>query len=321
MLGLEHTASSLGPGRLDVQDEALSCLQVQFWERMRLPIPYIAMEIQAQREKYRVLIDKILAVVREYNHIIVSVAGERKLFTDRLRCIDRRVTSGINKLTWNMDKTGLDFYQKEAQRYCRDGTQSVATFKAGLATIRALCADVADLSLIDMHRKKVLDYSEFAEKQRLQHAAAVRTLEAVSSEITATKNAMYVVFASDGAEVQQQWLLFTERLDNEMLNSMRLAVKKSLSELNKAINGDKRTEVAPLFYTTLELERTLGATETVELKPTLQDLANMIRGVSRDLLQVCVGCCVHAIAVSVVLEQLPEQSCDVQSSQRPAVVT
>ena len=258
---------------------------------MRLPIPYIAMEIQAQREKYRVLIDKVLAVVREYNNIITAVDDDRKLFTDRLRCIDRRVSSGINKLTWNMDRTGLDFYQKEARKYCREGTQSVATFKSGLATIRALCAKVSDLSLIDMHRKKVLEYSEFAEKQRAQHATAVETLEGVSTEIMATKNSIYEVFAGDGAEVQQQWLLFTERLDNEMFNSMRLAVKKSLSELNKAINGDSRTEVAPLFYTALELERALGSSETVELKPTLQDLANMIRSVSRDLLQVCTFCC------------------------------
>jgi hypothetical protein len=34
-------------------------MQVQYWERMRLPVPYVAMEIQAQREKYRVLINKV----------------------------------------------------------------------------------------------------------------------------------------------------------------------------------------------------------------------------------------------------------------------
>lgn len=36
--------------------------EVHFWERMRMPIPYIALEINAQRDKYRVLRDNILMV-------------------------------------------------------------------------------------------------------------------------------------------------------------------------------------------------------------------------------------------------------------------
>jgi dynein heavy chain len=43
--------------------------EVQHWERLRMAVPYIAMEIQAQREKYRVLRDSMLMVVREYNKV------------------------------------------------------------------------------------------------------------------------------------------------------------------------------------------------------------------------------------------------------------
>lgn len=87
-------------------------------------------------------------------------------------------------------------------------------------------------------------------------------------------------------QVQQQWLMFTERLDDAMLSALRLAVKRSLAELSRAINGDTKTEVLPLFYAALELERSFGTSETVELRPTLQELANMIRSVARELLQV-----------------------------------
>lgn len=80
--------------------------------------------------------------------------------------------------------------------------------------------------------------------------------------------------------------MFTERLDGAMLTALRVAVKRSLAELSRAINGDAKTEVVPLFYAALELERSFGASETVELRPTLQELANMIRSVSRELLQV-----------------------------------
>lgn len=53
---------------------ATCCIaQVHNWERMRMAIPYIAMEINAQRDKYRVLRDNILMVVRDYNKILSSL--------------------------------------------------------------------------------------------------------------------------------------------------------------------------------------------------------------------------------------------------------
>lgn len=72
----------------------------------------------------------------------------------------------------------------------------------------------------------------------------------------------------------------------QVLASLGLSVKRSLADLSRAINGDAKTEVLPLFYVSLELERAVGTSDTVELRPTLQDLANMIRSVCRELLQV-----------------------------------
>lgn len=43
--------------------------EVQHWERLRMTVPYIAMEIQAQREKYRVLRDNVLILVHDYNKV------------------------------------------------------------------------------------------------------------------------------------------------------------------------------------------------------------------------------------------------------------
>jgi hypothetical protein len=249
----------------------------------------------------------VLGVVREYNAIIASVAGERRLFTDRLRHLDRRVNSGVNKLSWNMDRSALEFYQKEARKFCREGTASVGRFKAGVEAVRAACARIADLSLVDLERKGVVQFAEFADAQRRRAEAAEATLRGIVADIAAVKGSLYEIFAGDGAEVQQQWLLFTERLDCEVLAALGLSVKRSLAELSRAINGDAKTEVLPLFYVSLELERALSTSETVELRPTLQDLANMIRSVSRELLQVrmpavakpTAQCCKAAAAVWV----------------------
>lgn len=52
--------------------------EVRFWELLRMNIPYVAMEIQAQRDKYRVLREHALALVRDYNKVS-GLAGRSSL--------------------------------------------------------------------------------------------------------------------------------------------------------------------------------------------------------------------------------------------------
>lgn len=210
---------------------------MQYWERMRLPVPYVAMEIQAQRDKHRVLIDKVLSVVREYNAIISAVAADRRLFTDRLRHIDRRVGSGITKLTWNMDRAALDFYQREARRFCREGTASVARFKAGVARVQEACARAADLALIDLTRKGVVQYSEFAETQRMRAQAADAALREIAAEVAGVKDSLYEIFAADGAEVRGCLCLFCCILAARQCASQGCPLRGSTSSSRSRTSG------------------------------------------------------------------------------------
>lgn len=43
--------------------------EVQFWEGLRLGGPYVAMEINAQRQKYKILRESALVIVRDYNAV------------------------------------------------------------------------------------------------------------------------------------------------------------------------------------------------------------------------------------------------------------
>lgn len=42
---------------------------------------------------------------------------ERRLFHDRLRYLDKRITPGVTKLAWTSPKATLDFFYKEACTY------------------------------------------------------------------------------------------------------------------------------------------------------------------------------------------------------------
>jgi dynein heavy chain len=65
-------------------------------------------------------------------------------------------------------------------------------------------------------------------------------------------------------------------------DALRNTVKKSLQELSRLLNGDKKTEVIPIFNVMVFLE----TKNRVELRPNVQDIFNMIHNVSRELITV-----------------------------------
>jgi len=95
---------------------------------------------------------------------------ERKLFSDRIRTRDRRITPGVAKLTWLSDKHTLEFYFKEARKHCRIADACVSEFKAGVAQIEALCKGIAEGLLINVEKKKLYDLTEFEAVQAAHHA-------------------------------------------------------------------------------------------------------------------------------------------------------
>lgn len=62
------------------------------------------------------------------------------------------------------------------------------------------------------------------------------------------------MFQNDGAEVQQHWHSYTQKMDRMVEEAFRLNVKYSLQELSKAINGDGKSAPNPLFRVKVILE-------------------------------------------------------------------
>jgi hypothetical protein len=93
--------------------------------------------------------------------------------------------------------------------------------------------------------------------------------------IEAALTSMHAPFASDGEDVQREWVRFTGRVDARLEDALRSTVKRSLQALSRLLNGDSKTEVLPLFRVTMVLERNAR----VELRPTIQQLFDTVHKV------------------------------------------
>eukprot|EP00899_Mesostigma_viride_P014884 jgi/Mesvir1/23397/Mv21091-RA.2 len=256
--------------------------EVLYFERLGLEIPYAAMEVTSLREKFRVLRENVLLVVRDYNNILLALdTQERRLFADRIRYLDRRIHPGLHKLNWISNRHHLEYFVKEARRFCAEVQETVVAYKAANDRIIANCRLISESVLVHIEKKRVYENGEFEAKQ-VKHREAMHTrFEAAVKEIKETMAATYETFANDSDEVQREWVKYTNKIDKRMDEALKTTVKKSLQELSRALNGDVKTEVIPLFNVIVVLER-----NKVELRPTVQDMFNMIHTASRELITV-----------------------------------
>lgn len=143
--------------------------EVQFWEKLRFEIPYVAMDIATHRERYRVLRENVLLVVREYNRILDAlVPAERRLFAERLHYLDRKIAPGLTKLTW-ASKGVTDVFVKDCRKHCNEANRLVTLFHHNKALLAKMCRQVASTPLVSLKKKQVYPQDLFESEQKNHH--------------------------------------------------------------------------------------------------------------------------------------------------------
>uniref|UniRef100_A0A8C0I316 Dynein axonemal heavy chain 2 n=1 Tax=Balaenoptera musculus TaxID=9771 RepID=A0A8C0I316_BALMU len=274
-------------GMLDVNfDKSLLILfvEIDYWERLLFETPHYVVNVAERAEDLRILRENLLLVARDYNRIIAMLSpDEQALFKERIRFLDKKIHPGLKKLHWALKGASAIFITE-----CRVHASKVQTivneFKASTLTIGWRAQVMSETLLVRISGKRVYRDLEFEEDQREHRAVVQQKLMTLHRDVVAIMTNSYEVFKNDGPEIQQQWLLYTIRLDRMMEDALRLNVKWSLSELSKAINGDGKTTPNPLFQVLVILKNDMqGGVAQVEFSPTLQTLASVVNDIGNQL--------------------------------------
>eukprot|EP00002_Diphylleia_rotans_P022931 TRINITY_DN4501_c0_g1_i3.p1 TRINITY_DN4501_c0_g1~~TRINITY_DN4501_c0_g1_i3.p1 ORF type:complete len:4513 (-),score=1142.54 TRINITY_DN4501_c0_g1_i3:360-11993(-) len=253
--------------------------EVEYWERLHYEIPWGAMDIYSHREKLRVTRENVMLVVRDYNSIIQMLTpDERKLFSERIHSLDKKVNPGLVKLSW-ASKNVVEHFVKECRKNCRDVAQIVSDYKESARQVSESCRVISDTMLVHIEKKGLYEIDKFEQIQQ-QHRQKVRVkLEQSHREMKEIMRNTYEVFKNDSDDVQGEWNRYVQKVDKMVEDALRQTVKRSLQELARAINGDGKTEVQPIFLVNVVLEL-----QKVDFKPDMKILGNMVNAVSRELM-------------------------------------
>uniref|UniRef100_A0A8P0SL08 Dynein axonemal heavy chain 2 n=1 Tax=Canis lupus familiaris TaxID=9615 RepID=A0A8P0SL08_CANLF len=274
-------------GMLDVNfDKSLLILfvEIDYWERLLFETPHYVMNVAERAEDLRILRENLLLVARDYNRIIAMLSpDEQALFKERIRFLDKKIHPGLKKLHWAL-KGASAFFITECRIHASKVQTIVNEFKASTLTIGWRAQEISETLLVHISNKRVYRDLEFEEDQQEHRTAVQQKLMSLHQDVVAIMTNSYEVFKNDGPEIQQQWMLYTIRLDHMMEDALRLNVKWSLLELSKAINGDGKTTPNPLFQVLVILQNdTQGGVAQVEFSPTLQTLAGVVNDIGHHL--------------------------------------
>ena len=207
--------------------------QVHYWERLHFEIPYVAMDISAHRERYRCLRENVMLVVRDYNSILHALSPQdRRLFSERLHYLDRKIAPGLTKLSW-ASKGITEVFVKDVRRHCGDVWRLVQTFDSSKRLIGRSCRMVATTSLVLLKKKNIYAQEMFEEEQSSHQRHVMHKFGEVHAEVKGLMQKTYETFRTDGDEVQREWAHFVENVDRGVEESLRTTVKRSLQELSR----------------------------------------------------------------------------------------
>ncbi|XP_048653960.1 dynein axonemal heavy chain 2 isoform X2 [Marmota marmota marmota] len=274
-------------GMLDVNfDKTLLILflEIDYWERLLFEIPHYVVNVAERAEDLRILRENLLLVARDYNRIIAMLSeDEQALFKERIRFLDKKIHPGLKKLHWAL-KGASAFFITDCRIHASKVQMIVNDFKASTLTIGWRAQEMSETLLVRISGKRVYRDLEFEEDQKEHRAAIQQKLMSLHEDVVAIMTNSYEVFKNDGPEIQQQWMLYTIRLDHMMEDALRLNVKWSLLELSKAINGDGKSTPNPLFRVLVILQNDVqGGIAKVEFSPTLQTLAGVVNDIGSHL--------------------------------------
>jgi hypothetical protein len=157
-----------------------------------------------------------------------------------------------------------------------------AVKKAAKPAITKTAKNIGSMLLLRIDKNQVYEGGLFEKRQQEHRASMCSQLESTYSQVMDTLRTIYKHFREGSSEVKREWRSQVTQIDKMMEVSLKLAVKRSLQELSRAINGDSKTDPQTLFTVQIVLE----SHGRVSYQPSMVNLTHSVNIVAKDIISI-----------------------------------
>ena len=271
--------------------------EVKCWEKLQqfgINIPSEVHEVTSYREEFRVIKENVLLVVKDYNNIMnVLDDDEKRLFDLHIVYLNNKLKPGWTKvIDWNK-KQIVDTTIRDWRRQCTECLEKVYLYKSNTEKLYKKCDEIADIHLLNLNRKQVYEIDDFEKKQNEYLDVTIPQLKGLCDEMMQIILSTYDIFNSGDIKfqsatqsmeiVQGQWQIYLQQIDKKLEESLKRTVKHALNEMSKAVYGDKKSDITPIFYLHVTLDEQKQKTD---FRPSRDALKGMIHRVIYKFLEI-----------------------------------
>nr|XP_046242172.1 dynein axonemal heavy chain 2 isoform X2 [Scatophagus argus] len=251
--------------------------EIEYWDRLKYEIPPCVRPIYQRRESLKTLRESALLLIRNYNRIIGMLSpDELGLFREHISLINKKIQPGLTKVKWLPEEDSSVFIQSCLPHI--DKVQLIVDgYKTSNLSISSLCRQISETLLVRLDDKTVYRNLEFEDDQKAHQQRNLQILRSAHQDIVELMTRIHSTVTSDGPEVEDHWVTYTEKVDHMVEEALRSNIKNSMKKLSRAINGDRKTSPNPLFKVLVSLHQaTPKTTPKVEFSPTLGKLSQIV---------------------------------------------
>ncbi|CAN9505279.1 unnamed protein product [Ophioblennius macclurei] len=252
--------------------------EIQYWQRLKFDIPTCAIDIYEMKDDLKILRERVLLLVKDYNGIIDALSAEELgLFREKIRLLDRKILPGVTKFQW-LFKGESDVFVRDCLLHVGKVQVIVDSYKESHQSISNLCIQMRETLLVHLDGKTVYRNLDFEDAQKAHQQGSLEMLRSAHDGIVDIMTEVHSIFVNDGPEVQEYWVTYTKKVDRMVEEALRYNIKNSMKKLSRTINGDSRTTPSPLFKVHVALRQASPTAPKLclEFSPSLGKLTQSV---------------------------------------------
>ncbi|XP_017772772.1 PREDICTED: dynein heavy chain 2, axonemal [Nicrophorus vespilloides] len=241
--------------------------EIRYFLAMKYEVPSNCNYVWSKVTSLKFIFENVVQVVRDYNNLIASLGDEeRVLFKQLILNVEKKISPGLSKLTWNTDLG--DAYIAECSACTSDLQDFVTDYKTCNLEIVAICEKICDSPIIHISSGVSYDMDVLFNIINKSREETIDKFIEYYQQIIRYLIVVYEGFEQNIQNMAEQWIKYIIKFDILMEEALRVTVKNSLQHVYETLHGDGVTGPNPV----LNLETHLKHNK-INFVPTLSSFA------------------------------------------------
>jgi dynein heavy chain, axonemal len=254
--------------------------EVKYFDLIEIPLPAILIQMSPKMKKTVNIFDKTINVILLHNRILSSLSDkERLLFREHIRQMDRKLSPGIFKLTYNDEMT--NDYITECLKNLDELNHFVGIYKTINTVNVNLFEQISNGTLLNLQFKSVGTLDQFQRKFKESRNASVKMIGSIYKRVIEYIIVIYGGFDNHLTEaIGLKWINYVRKIDYLAEYALLNCAKNTLHSVYSLLHGLNNMSPEPF----ISIDITLSDRKIV-FEPSLESIAKSLNNIYQDIIK------------------------------------